>query len=191
VATITFSTSETRRVAALVRAAQAGDREAFGELFLRYERQVFAIGLRRLCNFAEAQELCQDVFVQALRKIDQLRAPEAFGGWLRSITKRMAANRLARRKSFTSSDEGVLESAYVDERTPLARAMDGERDQQLRAGLDRLRDLDRETLKAFYVDGRSLAEMSADFSAPLGTIKRRLHVARKRLAKEMEELVAV
>ena len=50
---------------------------------------------------------------------------------------------------------------------------------------------DRETLVAFYVDGRSLLEMSDDFDAPVGTIKRRLHVARKRLAKEVEELVAV
>jgi RNA polymerase sigma-70 factor (ECF subfamily) len=51
--------------------------------------------------------------------------------------------------------------------------------------------LDRSTLVAFYVDGRSLNEMSDDFAAPIGTIKRRLHVARKRLAKEVEELVAV
>jgi RNA polymerase sigma-70 factor (ECF subfamily) len=41
---------------------------------------------------------------------------------------------------------------------------------------------------AFYVKGRSLNEMSNEFEAPIGTIKRRLHVARKRLAKEVEEL---
>ncbi len=46
--------------------------------------------------------------------------------------------------------------------------------------------LDRSTLVAFYLNGRSLLEMSDDFAAPVGTIKRRLHVARKRLAKELE-----
>jgi RNA polymerase sigma-70 factor (ECF subfamily) len=51
--------------------------------------------------------------------------------------------------------------------------------------------MDRATLEAFYVHGHSLVEMSAQFDAPLGTIKRRLHVARKRLAKRMEGLVAV
>ena len=66
-----------------------------------------------------------------------------------------------------------------------------ERDARLHAGLNRLRDMDRETLVAFYVNGRSLIEMSDEFEAPVGTIKRRLHVARKRLAKEVEELVAV
>jgi RNA polymerase sigma-70 factor, ECF subfamily len=190
VTTATVTSEEIRAVATLVRAAQHGDREAFGELFVQFERQVFGVALRRLGNFTEAQELCQDVFVQALRKIDQLRSPECFGAWLRSITQRMAANRLSRRRSF-SGDEEIFESLSTDERTPLASALDAERDEQLHDGLDRLRDLDRETLVAFYVDGRSLAEMSDDFSAPLGTIKRRLHVARKRLAREVESLVAV
>jgi RNA polymerase sigma-70 factor (ECF subfamily) len=67
--------------------------------------------------------------------------------------------------------------------------MEGERSSQVRAGLNRLRDLDRETLVAFYVHGQSLLEMSEEFDAPLGTIKRRLHVARKRLADEVEFLV--
>jgi RNA polymerase sigma-70 factor (ECF subfamily) len=45
--------------------------------------------------------------------------------------------------------------------------------------------MDRDTLVAFYVKGRSLVEMSDQFASPVGTIKRRLHVARKRLAKEL------
>ena len=85
------------RIARLVVAAQDGDREAFGELFERFERQVFAIALRRLGNFCEAQELCQDVFVQAMQKLDQLRVPESFGAWIASITNRMAINRAVRR----------------------------------------------------------------------------------------------
>jgi RNA polymerase sigma-70 factor (ECF subfamily) len=46
-------------------------------------------------------------------------------------------------------------------------------------------------LVAFYLHGQSLVEMSDEFEAPVGTIKRRLHVARKRLAKELECLQAV
>ena len=51
--------------------------------------------------------------------------------------------------------------------------------------------VDRSTLVAFYLEGQSLIEMSDEFSAPIGTIKRRLHVARKRLAKELECMQAV
>jgi len=54
-------------------------------------------------------------------------------------------------------------------------------------GLRRLKPLDRATLLAFYIRGQSLQEMSAEFETPIGTIKRRLHVARKRLAQQLEE----
>jgi RNA polymerase sigma-70 factor (ECF subfamily) len=175
-------------VADLVRAAQAGDRAAFGQLAVRYERSVQALALRTLGDHAEAQELAQEVFVQALRKLDQLRVPEAFGGWLRSITRRMAINRAVRRGPAVAVEPETLEATCIEERTPLADALDREQRTQVRAGLRRLRSLDRRTLVAFYVKGRSLIEMSDEFASPVGTIKRRLHVARKRLAKELEEL---
>ncbi len=182
---------EARGVAQLVVAAQEGDRAAFGQLFERFERQVFAIALRRLGHFCEAQELCQDVFVQALQKLDQLRAPEAFGAWIAAITNRMAINRAVRQKVAQPADWGVLEAVPAEDRTPLSQVLAGERHQSVREGLARLPTLDRQTLKAFYVEGHSLKEMSDEFKAPVGTIKRRLHVARKRLAKEVEPHMAV
>ena len=54
-------------------------------------------------------------------------------------------------------------------------------------GLDKLKPVDRATLVAFYLRGRSLQQMSSEFETPVGTIKRRLHVARKRLKREMEK----
>src|SRR3954471_10362163 len=113
---------EKLRAVQLVREAQTGSREAFGELFQRYERHVFAIALRRLGDYAEAQELTQDVFIQALTKIDQLPTPEAFGGWLRAITHRMAINRLVRRGPDRPLENEALDAACVEEQTPLACA---------------------------------------------------------------------
>lgn len=189
-ATINFTDEKTELIC-LVEAAQLGDREAFGELFARFERHVLAIAIRRLGDYGEAQELCQDVFIQAMEKIDQLRTPEAFPGWLRSITNRMAINRIVRRVPDQAMESGVLELNCVETETPLDTALGEERQNHVRAGLDRLGQLDRETLLAFYVDGRSLNEMADEFEAPVGTIKRRLHVARKRLAKQVEDLVAI
>jgi len=185
---LTESSKEKVLLAAQVRLAQMGNREAFGQLVERYQRSVYAVAMRRLRNHAEAQELVQEVFVQAMRKISQLREPECFGGWLRSITGRMAINRAVRRGCVVSTDREVIEATCVDRRTPLSSALDNERAGQVRAGLKRLRSLDRETLEAFYVRGQSLIEMSDEFQSPVGTIKRRLHVARKRLARELEEL---
>ena len=179
-----------RTTAELVESAQMGDREAFGELFERYENTVYNVGLRRLGDHGEAQELCQEVFVQALLKIGQLRTPEAFAGWIVSITHRMAINRAVRRRPVAPAENDTIETAYVENRTPLVNALDHERARQVRAGLDRLGQLDRDTLVAFYVDGQSLVEMSTAFRSPIGTIKRRLHVARKRLKEQLEDVEA-
>jgi RNA polymerase sigma-70 factor (ECF subfamily) len=185
---LTESTREKVLLAAQVRAAQHGNQEAFGQLVERFQRAVYGVALRRLRNHAEAQELTQEVFVQAMRKIGQLREPECFGGWLRSITTRMAINRSLRGGSVVATDRETLEATCVERRTPLTAALERERAGQVRAGLRRLRNLDRKTLEAFYVRGQSLVEMSDEFGSPIGTIKRRLHVARKRLARELEEL---
>lgn len=183
-------TEEQQELCLLVEDAQQGDRVAFGQLVERYERSVYATAMRRLGNDAEAQELVQEVFVQALRKIDQLREPLRFGGWLRSITQRMAINRAARSRPAISADPEVLEATCVERDTPLNLALEAERRTQVHAGLRRLGDLDRDTLVAFYVEGQSLIQMSDSFDSPVGTIKRRLHVARKRLAKELETLLS-
>ncbi len=184
----TNTTGENGDLTRLVRAAQGGDRRAFGELVTRYERAVYAAVFRRLANHAETQELCQEVFIQALRKIDQLRDPGCFGGWLRSIANRMAINRAVRRAPLAASGSEAFDAGCVEHRTPLGAVLTREREDQVHAGLGRLRNLDRETLVAFYFDGSTLVQMSEQFASPVGTIKRRLHVARKRLAKELEAL---
>jgi RNA polymerase sigma-70 factor (ECF subfamily) len=171
-----------------VRAAQRGSREAFGRLVVRYERAVYAIAFRRLADHAEAKELCQEVFVQALRKIHQLRDARCFGGWLRSIARRMAINRAMRRAPLVPAEPQSFEATCVERETPLGILLARERENQVHLGLGRLRAMDRDTLVAFYLDGRSLVEMSEKFDSPVGTIKRRLHVARKRLAKELRAL---
>ncbi len=176
-------------------AAQAGDREAFSAGWLsKYERAVYATALRRLGNHSEAQEVSQEVFVKALQKLDQLRQPECFGGWLRSMTVRMAINRAVCKTCPAWPPSRPVwrpRASIARRRWPRALAPRESR-QQVRSGLlRRLKRTDRATLKAFYIDGHSLVEMSDQFAAPVGTIKRRLHVARKRLAKELEELAAV
>jgi RNA polymerase sigma-70 factor (ECF subfamily) len=175
----------------LVEAAQAGDRDAFGELATRFEPMVYALALRRLGNHSEAQELCQEVLVKAMQKIDQLKVAAAFGGWLRSITVRMAINRQVRRAPTIATEPSALDATCVESATPLDAALANERAVQVRGGLARLGELDRDTLEAFYVRGESLSQMSASFEAPIGTIKRRLHVARKRLARQLETASAV
>lgn len=179
--------AEPAELSFLVRSAQCGNREAFDQIVDRFESTVFALCLRRLRNRADAQELCQEVFLQALRKLNQLEDPECFPGWLRTIAARMAINRAVRRGPMITVDPQFVAGDCVEYETPLGTILAQERRSQVRLGLERLRRMDRETLEAFYLRGQSLVEMSNEFHSPIGTIKRRLHVARKRLAAELSE----
>ena len=73
----------------------------------QFETTVFATVMSRLRNRAEAREVTQDVFVQAMRKLAQLREPERFGGWLRQIAVRMSINRAVRRPPERRSARNV------------------------------------------------------------------------------------
>src|SRR4051794_41667811 len=97
-------------VTVLVERAQAGDRAAYGELVRRFQGSVYAMALTRVHDPVEAQELAQEVFVHAMRKLPQLRDPRCFAGWLRRITARMAINRLTRRGPVRGADAAVLDA---------------------------------------------------------------------------------
>ncbi|MCA9192981.1 MAG: sigma-70 family RNA polymerase sigma factor [Planctomycetales bacterium] len=178
-------------VAELVHSAQTGDRDAQSQLYARYHGSALALAFRKLGNWDEAEELVQDVFIHAFDRLDQLRVAEAFGGWLRQIVRRMAINRMTRNRPVYSLEGEVLESMDVQGASPLEDVLYVEQSEQVRLGLARLGDMDRQTLEAFYLSGQTLVEMAEVFEAPIGTIKRRLHVARKRLAREMASFQAL
>ena len=172
-----------KSVAELVHAAQAGDRNAFGELFERYRPAIVALAKRRVCNADEAEELTQDVFVQAMQKLDQLRVPEAFGGWLRRIVHRMAINRLTRSRTALADPE-TLESTCLADGLPDEIVQGREQAAVIRNSIDRLGSLDQETLSAFYLQSKTLNEMvinlkhqwvrsSVDSTSPVNVSPRR------------------
>src|SRR5262245_3380175 len=173
-------------ITVLVERAKTGDREAYGELVTRFQSSVYAMALSRVRDPLEAQELAQDVFVHAMRKLPQLRDARCFAGWLRRITARMAINRLTRRGPLFGADPEMLDAVQGVGRTPDQELEVREAVEQLKAALAELKPLDRQTLEAFYIRGRSLKQMAKEFAVPTGTIKRRLHVARQRLKSVLE-----
>jgi RNA polymerase sigma-70 factor (ECF subfamily) len=177
-------------ITSLVERAQTGDREAYGALVERFQPTVYALALARLRNPAEAQELTQEVFLHAMKKMAQLRDPQCFAGWLRQITVRMAINRVTRRGPFQGVAPEVLDQTEAAVTSPLEEMVKAEQQAELHRGLERLKAVDRATLVAFYLRGKSLLQMSREFETPVGTIKRRLHVARNRLRRALEQAAA-
>jgi RNA polymerase sigma-70 factor (ECF subfamily) len=189
--TVQITSATTDTVTRLVTLARGGDQIALGHLFERFQPAVLAIIRRRVSDDADVQELAQDVFIKAMQKLDQLREPAAFPGWLRSIAVRHSINHLQRRRATVVTDTDLVGQSAGTGSAPVDGVLETERNQQLRDGLDSLGEIDRQTLVAFYLHGQSLIEMAEAFDAPVGTIKRRLHVARKRLAEKVGQLATV
>jgi RNA polymerase sigma-70 factor (ECF subfamily) len=180
--------AQTQRLVAL---AQAGDAVALNDLLIQIQPYVLVLAKRKLSDAHEADELAQDVLLKIALKIGQLRETGAFAGWVRQIVCRLAVNRMARRSNMVVCDPDTMDTTCDRFGDPVSHLERDESVLMVRAGLRRLGTVDRQTLEAFYLRGQSLAEMSDSFAAPLGTIKRRLHTARKRLAQEVDTMQAV
>lgn len=170
----------------LIARAQSGDKNAYGELVKRFEPAVYAVALARLRNVSDAQELTQEVFIHVMSKLAQLRDPQCFAGWLRQITVRMAINKMTRSNPIQGTDQEILQNTISAGETPLDEMVRSEARSEVWDSLRRLKEIDRDTLVAFYIRGHSLKRMSRDFDTPVGTIKRRLHVARNRLREVLQ-----
>jgi RNA polymerase sigma-70 factor (ECF subfamily) len=101
----------------LVRAAAAGDRAAFGELYIRYARMVHGILLGRVPP-GEAEDLVQDVFISAMKQLTGLRAAAAFPGWLAAIARNRAMDHFRGSRERVPLDErqpakGAVEDAFL------------------------------------------------------------------------------
>jgi RNA polymerase sigma-70 factor (ECF subfamily) len=96
----------------LIGAAAAGDRAAFGELYVRYARLVHGILLARVPP-AEADDLVQDVFLLALRKLRGLRTAAAFRGWLAAIARNRAADYFRQARDQTPLEENMRAETHA------------------------------------------------------------------------------
>ncbi len=158
--------------AVLVRAAQAGDHIAFAELVRR--RQGWLRGLLvHLCGqAAEADDLSQEVFVRAWQRLSQLREPNAFSGWLRSLAVRLFVD--GRRRVRLAIDESDALEKHISA-DPLPDCVVGARIDLERA-LALLAPPERLCVVLNLGEGLSHAEIEQMTGLPLGTVKS--HIAR-------------
>ncbi len=126
-----------------------------------------------------AEEAVQEALVAALGGLNQLRSPEAFPGWFRQLVRTHAC-RIRRRQHCALE----LEEASGREPAPLENAELCELRNRVRAALANLPPASQRSAELFYMQERSVAEIAAILEVPSGTVKRRLHDARK-LLREM------
>jgi RNA polymerase sigma factor (sigma-70 family) len=85
-------------LSSLVRAAQAGDQDAFGRVVRRFQDMAFAFGYAVLRDASRAQDIAQDAFIEAYATLSNLREPAAFPGWFRHILAKHADRHVRRER---------------------------------------------------------------------------------------------
>ena len=159
----------------VVCAARRGDRRAFGRLHDRFATMVHAVLLARV-EQSDADDLVQDVFLLALRKIHTLKDPAAVGGWLMTLARRRAADHHRRGMRLRPLPEEVPAP-----RNPAAEA---------REALGAIRSLPeayRETLMMRLVEGMTGPEIAAATGLTPGSVRVNLHRGMKRLRSLLGE----
>ena len=163
--------------AALVAAAREGSRAAFGRLYDRYFRMVRGILLARVPR-AEVDDLVQDVFLLALRRLHTLRVAAAFGGWLAMIARNRASD-FHRRSPARLEDELTDDLAGGGAPGPSAEA---------HAALAAIRSLPetyRETLILRLVEGMAGPEIAARTGLTPASVRVNLHRGLKQLREKL------
>jgi RNA polymerase sigma-70 factor (ECF subfamily) len=181
----------------LVRLAQAGDIDAFGELVERNRRAVFRAALACVRSPAEADDVTQEAFVTAYRKLGTFRGDSQFRTWLLSITWRKAIDRrksisrwLRTAVSPSRSDSGEDPFDQMERVATTSRSQeDTFVDEELQRNVTRLiRTLPGKLRDALLLAGtgeHTYEEISHILGAPLGTVKWRVSEARRVLKKKL------
>ena len=166
----------------LVRCA-SGDEIAVRWVVKRYRHRVVGIAARVLRNPRDAEDVAQEAFVKAFRQIAQFRGDSRFYVWLYRIVVNLCLDRL-RRKS--ASSELPLEDAMP---TPVSITPDIDTRLAVEQVLDSLSPPMRAALVLRDVEGLDYLEIAMVLGIPLGTVRSRLHSARKEFRRRWTELL--
>ena len=173
-------------VTELVKRAKRGEPDAFAELVRRYRGVVFPVCFEYTRNFADSEDLTQEVFLAAHRGLSSLKDPDKFVPWLRGIARNVSRMHLRGLRPEALHVDAQTFSRH-EETTPTHTL---ETQNLLHRALMQVSQRSREVLSLHYLGGYSYAEIGELCRLPLRTVRSRLHEARSQLKSRLLEVVA-
>jgi len=186
----------------LVEQARRGDKEAFRELFERYQKKVMSIALGMVNNVDDAMEIVQDTFVKAYENLEGFKGESSFYTWLFRITVNRAIDlRRHRRRNptvglqdefgFPDSDEPYDEVlADPEAKTdPVRQVESREIGTRVAEAISELTPYHKAVILLREIEGLSYEDISRVLQCSKGTVMSRLHYARKKLQSKLKDLL--
>lgn len=172
-----------------------GDREAFNELMLKYQKQVFNISYAMLSNYEDASDATQDVFVKVWRSIASFKGEASFTTWLYRICANVCNDILRKRQrqgmtvsmEMDEEERGSAGELVSDAPTPEESLELSETQRLVRDAINELHAEYREIIIYSDIQQLSYEEIANILRCPTGTVKSRLNRARNALRKKLSD----
>ena len=174
----------------LVRRYLSGDAGAFSTLVERHERRMYNLALRMTGREEDARDATQDAFLTALRKLSSFRGEAAFTTWMHRVTVNACYDLLRKRQRAPLLDRGQDERERGPEPPPSPdHAASSDLSIDVQRALMQVPEDFRTVMILHDVQDLPYEQVAAIVGVPVGTVKSRLHTARKRLAESLKCLM--
>ncbi len=182
----------------LVKRTLEGDIRAFEALIDKYKNMVFTISFRMLGNHADAEDASQEVFLRLFNSLKKYNSNHKFSNWLYQITMNICRDELRKRKNAKgniSLDEPLKEQDGKDIASlipddynlPERIVEENELRDRLEMAIQKLPPEYREPLALRYTKGLSYEDISSILKLPVGTVKVRIHRARRMIREALKQ----
>ncbi len=174
--------------AELVAETLSGNREAFGQIVVRYQSLICSLAYSATGSLGQSEDLAQETFITAWKRLRLLREPVKLRAWLCGIARNRINNSLRRegREPLASSDPlDTVQDAPASEPSPPDQAISKEEEALLWRTLERIPQLYRDPLVLFYREHQSIERVAQDLELTEDTVKQRLSRGRKLLHEQV------
>ena len=166
-----------------VQQARAGSPEAWDILFRRYQLPLYAYVFELVHHEQTSLDIVQDAFISAARHLDGLREDGKFGSWLFGIAHQRCIQRWRRQGREEVPEDGIEDNACEFAEGPDELLIREEQETAFMTLIQKLPPPQRSVLLLHVIEDFPLDEIATITGAPLGTVKSRLHHARKTLRR--------
>jgi RNA polymerase sigma-70 factor (ECF subfamily) len=170
-----------------VQQAKAGEPEAWNILFRRYQLPLYVYVFEMARDEQTTLDIVQETFIAAVRHIGSLREDAKFGGWLFGIAHQKFVQWWRKQNRAAAAREEFAEPPPDLEDGPDELLIRREQEAEFMRLLNQLPPSQRSVLLLYFVEDFSLEQISEITGTPVGTVKSRLHYAKRALRKLLEE----
>lgn len=173
----------------IIERCKRGDREAFRTVVLRYQRMLFSLSLKMLCNEDEAKDVVQDTFLRAWMNIETYNSNHGFSTWLYTIASRLCIDRLRSvGHSMPMPDDEALFREYYDGDSGERQLENSEWVAIVRLLAGRLGAKQRLVFTLVQLEGLDTEEVMAITGLDARQIKSNLYAARQTIREQLKQL---